>query len=561
MRRFSFFALVALIIAPFIFSGIADKRPEIRPQIPTANRNSGKIFLERADNLRKAANDSFMVVVGDVVFTRLGMTMRCDSAHYYPDTESLNAFGHVSMEQGDTLFVFADEMDYNGVTEIAALYADFGKKVRMINRNVTLETDIFYYDLGIELGYYNDGGKLYDDVNTLTSLKGEYTPATKEANFYNRVHLLSEREDDTLNIWSDTLYYNTVTHIAELRSPSTIVNWRATIYTDNGVYSTDSGRAELYDRSLVVTPEGRRLIADSIFYDRQTGIGTAFGNMILSDSAKQAAIHGDYGYYDELQDSSHVEGHAMITILQGNTDDTLFVHGKYIESMRLMDTIAIPADTLRGIEESVRIDTTHVAVVFPRVRFYRADMQGICDSMRFTEKDSTLRMFVHPVVWNEDRQVFGNVIELLLNDSTIERATLPEQGFVAQHIEGDHYNQMSGNEMIAHFVDGEMRRLNINGTVELVMYPEEADSTINKMVNAQSSYLEAWFKGQTTERVKMWPETTGITSPLFLARKSNYFLPKFQWFEGVRPLSKEDIFVIPKEMDELMNTPVKPARR
>lgn len=562
MRRWSFALVLTLLLAPVILAVTArPPRPEIRPQIPTANRNTGRIFLERADQLRKATVDSFMVLVGNVVFTKGPMIMRCDSAHYFPDTESMDAFGNVSMEQGDTLFVYADELAYSGPGEIATLYANPGKKVRLINRDVTLETDVFVYDLAIDLGYYDVGGKLFDKQNTLTSLRGEYIPSTKEANFYDNVHLLSQGESDTLNIWSDSLYYNTATHIAELNSPSKVVNYRATIYTTNGIYDTDRDRTSLFDRSTIHTPEGRTLVADTIYYDRQTGIGEAFGSMVLSDSARQASVYGDYGFYDENIDSSFVTGRAMLSVVQGESEDTLWLHGRYITSTRLFDSVPIPADTLLGTEAYTRIDTSHVALVYPRVRFFRSDMQGVCDSLRFTERDSTLRMFRHPVVWNEDRQVFGNVIELLLNDSTIERATLPDQGFTAQHIEGDHYNQMSGNEMIAHFVDGEMRRLNINGTVELVMYPEESDSTINKMVNAQSSYLEAYFRGRTTERVKMWPETTGVATPLFIAKKSNYYLPKFKWYEAVRPRSRDDIFIIPPEMDELMAAPPIPSRK
>jgi hypothetical protein len=112
--------------------------------------------------------------------------------------------------------------------------------------------------------------------------------------------------------------------------------------------------------------------------------------------------------------------------------------------------------------------------------------------------------------------------------------------------------------MIADFEEGNLRRLFIDGNVEIIMYPEENDSTINKMVNAESSYLEGWFKGRTTERIKLWPETTGTVTPMFMARKALYYLPKFKWFESIRPTSREDIFVIPKEMDDIMDAARKP---
>ena len=560
MRRGSFFALVSVLALPalVLFAAPEVKRPEIRPTVPTADRSAGnRVFLEHANLLRKAETDSFMVLVGDVMFTKGPMIMRCDSAHYFAETESMDAFGNVSMEQGDTLFVYADELNFDGITEIATLYADPGKKVQLINRDVMLETDVFVYDLGIDLGYYEVGGTLTDPSNTLTSLKGEYVPSTKEANFYVDVHLNSRNSTDTLNIFSDTLYYNTNTHIAELLSPSTVINARGTIYTSYGIYDTDSNRSTLYNRSTIVTNGGQTLTGDTIFYDRGTGIGEAFGKVEAADSAHKAAIFGDYGYYNEFADSTFVTGHAEMR--HYGDPDTLYLHARYMQSFRHIDSTLIAADTVAGTPEWTRFDTTHIAVAYPRVRFYRRDMQGICDSMRFTEADTMLRMFVSPIVWSEDRQIFGNIIELHLNDSTIDTATLPDQGFTAQHIEGDHYNQLSGKKMIATFEDGQMRRLDIDGNVEIIMYPEEADSTINKMVNAQSSFLLAMFKGQTTELIKMWPETTGAATPLFLAKKSNFFLPKFKWFEGMRPTYLFDIFTIPQAMEELMRTAQRPT--
>ncbi len=550
-----------LLALPAVVAWALAQQPRgvyIGPTIPNADRSAGnRVFLERADVLHKNPDDSFMILTGDVVFTKGPMIMRCDSAHYFAETESMDAFGNVSMEQGDTLFVYADELNYDGALEIATLYADPGKKVRLINRDVTLSTDIFIYDLGIDLGYYEVGGTLTDPSNTLVSRYGEYNPTTKEANFYTDVHLNSRNTTDTLDIFSDTLYYNTVTHIAELHSPSTIINARGTIYTRLGVYETDSNRTTLFDRSLVVTPQGQRLTADTIFYDRAAGYGEAFGGMILTDSAHSVEVRGNYGYYDELADSSFVTGRAML--VEYSKPDTLWLHGRYIQSFLRFDSTEVAADTVAGTDAYTRIDTSHVAVVYPRVRFYRSDMQGVCDSMRFTEADTMLRMFVNPVVWSEDRQIFGNIIELHLNDSTIERATLPDQGFTAQFIEGDHYNQMSGKEMIAFFEGGEMRRLDINGNVEIIMYPEEADSTINKMVNAQSSFLSATFRGQATERIKLWPSTTGQATPLFIAKKSNYYLPKFKWYEEMRPLSPEDIFTVPPMQEELMSQAERPA--
>jgi hypothetical protein len=548
------------IILPSIIINAADpiqprhrKIPAIKPTIPTASRAAGnRIFLEHANELKKNEQDSFMIVVGDVKFSKGPMLMFCDSAHYYSQTESMDAFGNVHMEQGDTLFVYADELNYSGPEEVAYLYANADKKVRLINRDVKLETDEFVYDLGIDMGYYNVGGVLTDKKNKLYSIEGEYIPSTKEANFYSMVHLTSRGDKDTLEIYTDTLFYNTNTHVAELFSPSTILNGQATIYTTEGNYNTETNVADLYSRSKAVTKNGNTLVGDTLYYDRNAGYGEAFGNMVLVDSARQSTLMGDYGYYNELIDSAYVTGHALA--MEYSRPDTLYIHGRQIKSFLRLDTINIPEDTLTNTPASFTIDSTHVVVAHPRVRFWRVDMQGLCDSLRFEERDSMLYMFTHPIVWNEERQIFGNVIQVHLNDSTIDWAKLPDFGFSAEHIDEEFYNQLSGKEMIAQFVDGKMTHLDVNGNVQVILLPEENDSTYNKLFNVESSFMSADFENQQLVRVKMWPETNSKGVPLFLAKKSMFYLPKFAWYEELRPSSPEDIFVIPEAMDKLLNS-------
>lgn len=542
----------------------------IRPSIPKANRAAaGRIFLEHADVLHKQDRDSFMVLSGTVHFSKGAMQMYCDSAHYYPTSESMDAFGNVRMQQGDTLFIYADELNYDGLREIAYLYADEGKDVRMINRNVRLNTPEFTYDMVDERGYYTNGGVLTDPQNRLVSVEGEYLPATKEANFYIDVHLHRIDGRDTLDIYSDTMYYDTRTRIAEFYSPTEIISGRGTIHTTEGVYDTRNNQAQLFKHSTVHTDSTSTLTGDTILYDRDRGYGEAFGNVDITDSARQTTLRGTYGYYNRLVDSAFVTGRALA--MEYSRGDTLYMHGRYIKSIldidtirtTVTDTIAPPAgspDTVQSQiikREIVSTDSTHVFTAWPRVRFYRSDMQGLCDSMIFVQRDSTLHLHHHPVVWSDDRQIFGNRIILYLNDSTIDRALLPDFAFTAQHIEDDYYNQLTGKVMEAWFNGGELSRLDVSNSVEAIFYPEENDSTINKMVNLQTANMRGWFEKRALIRMKTWPESNGRVTPLYLAKRSDLLLSKFQWYGTLRPRDSQDIFNVTEEMDALMeNTPI-----
>ena len=522
----------------------------ISPTIPGANRyQRDKVFLERANEMRAEQGKDYQIVVGDVEFRKGDMFMYCDSAHFYDNPGALQAYGNVRMEQGDTLFVYADELNYADSTQLAILYADPGKKVRLINKDVTLTTDVFNYDMGIELGYYEVGGVLTDKENRLDSWYGEYSPSSKDALFKENVHLNSLGENDTLDIYTEEMLYNTLTHIAILDTTSTIISADGTIYTTSGVYNTETSQADLYHRSLVVASNGNTLTGDTLYYDRNLGFGEAFGNIELTDTTNKVILNGDYGFYFEIADSALVTGRALAKEYS-SPSDTLYMHGDTIRTF-----IVITPEQALNDSVTVPADTTHHLSAAPHVKFFRNDLQGLCDSMTFVQRDSMMYMNYHPVVWNESKQIFGNVIQVHLRDSTADWARLPEFGFMAEWIDEEFYNQLTGKEMYATFANGTIKHLDVSGNVQAIMLPMENDSTYNKIANLESSFLSADFKNQTIEYLKMWPETPGTMTPLYLAKKSLFYLPQFRWLEPLRPTSPQDVFNIPPEFLMLMEEP------
>ena len=253
----------------------------------------------------------------------------------------------------------------------------------MINKDVTLETYVFYYDVANNLGYYDNNGTITDAENRLSSGYGEYNPDTKEAEFREHVVLQDLKKED-FKISTEQLRYNTGTHIANIVSPTVIETDSGTVYTSNGWYDTETEISELYDRSRVISNGGTELTGDTLFYDHAAGFGEAWGKMVLTDSVRQSMLEGDYGCYYQEQDSSFATGHARV--LEYSRQDTLYLHGDTIRTYLLEDS-------------------THILAVYPKVRFWRVDIQGLCDSLSFLERDSTLYMFRHPIVWNEARQL------------------------------------------------------------------------------------------------------------------------------------------------------------
>lgn len=493
----------------------------ITPQIPKADRyQRNKVFLENADELiaDESRSTEYQVLRGNVRFRRGDMYMFCDSAYYYDKTSSLDAFGHVHMTQADTLQVFADVMHYYGEDQVAQLRHN----VRLENRSTTLLTDSLDYEITSNVGYYFNHGTIVDNKNNteLTSEYGRYELDTKQAEFTTNVHLISDQYEMNTNL----LRYNTQTHIANIIDETVIVNDSNTIYTSNGWYNTSRDDATLYDRAQINARDGKTLVGDTVYYDRTRNYGEAYGNVILTDEVNHVILDGDYGYHDEASHYSYVTRRARAR--EFSQGDTLYMH----------------ADTLCTIMND---DSIRILKAFRGVRFYRSDVQGVCDSLQLSEADSILNLYRNAVVWNGQRQISGEEINIHMRDSTADWATLPNFGLMIEHLGEDYYDQLSGKKMKAYFENKELRQLDVDGNVMAIMYPQESDSTYNKQVYAESSYMKLNLKAkQEVERLAMWPEVTGKVTPLYLLRKSNYYLPQFKWYDSLRPRRPDDIYRI-----------------
>ena len=477
-----------------------------------------KVYLIHTNTLSfdKAVKPDAQILNGDVCFRHDSSYMYCDSAYFFEQTNSLEAFSNVRMEQGDTLFVYGDYLFYDGNTQVAYLR----ENVRMENGQVTLFTDSLNYERIPNIGYYFEGGLIVDSLNQLSSFYGQYSPETKLAVFNDSVQV----ENPDFTLYSDTLHYDTESKVATILGPSVIVSDSGTIHTSRGWYDTVNNASLLLDQSQVESGE-KILIGDSIFYNRDTGMGEVYGNMSLIDTAQHVTLQGEYGYYNEQT------GYAFATdsarFLEYSQGDTLFLH----------------ADTL----QMVTVDSVYREIkAYYGVRFYRIDMQGVCDSMQFNTRDSVLYMYTEPVLWNEQYQLYGDTIAIYMNDSTIEYAHVIQFAFAAQHVDSSYYNQLKGNDLKAYFEGQAVHQIDVAGNAESIFYPLEKDGAKVGMNETKSGFLTIWVKDNKLDKLKIWPSPVGSMTPIPDLKPDQKMLKDFYWFDYLRPKNRDDIYEVVK---------------
>jgi lipopolysaccharide export system protein LptA len=479
-----------------------------------------------ADSLSfdKDFNPDVNVARGNVVFLHDSAYMYCDSAYLYKSTNTLEAFDNVRIEQGDSLFIYGDYLIYEGNTQLAKVRSN----VKMEHGGNTLFTDSFNYERIKNIGYYFDGGMLVDSVNELTSVYGQYLPSIKQARFQKDVKLVN----DNMTLNSDTLVYWTETKVAIITGPSVIESDSGYVESSSGWYNTETDDSRLYDRSTVFSKDrNKTLTADTLFYNPKTRFGEAFHNMVLKDTAQKVILTGHYGWYDDLG------GNAMATdsaqCVEYSQGDSLFLH----------------ADTLRMFTTG---ENEREMRAYHGTRFYRTDIQGVCDSLQYNSLSRILYMFTEPILWNLGYQLTGDTIHIFFNeDNAIDYAHVYEHPFSVERTDTlEHYNQLKGNDLKAYFEKGELRRIMVNGSVETIYYAMEEDSTFIGMTRLESGFLTVWLNDRKLEKIKYEVQPKGYTVPMPDLTDELKFLKDFKIFDYLRPKRKEDVFLAVKRKAE-----------
>ena len=491
---------------------------QLAPTInPLSHRGATLVYLEHSESLTfdKIKNPDMQVLKGNVRFRHDNVMLYCDSAYFFERANSLNAFGHVRIIQADTLFVFGDVLYYDGNTKLARLRHN----VRMVNRKTTLVTDSLNYDRVANLSYYYTGGKITDQLNMLTSVWGQYSPSTNDALFKNKVHL--KNKNFTLD--SDTLKYNTKTNIANIVGPTHILyNDETNIYSKRGWYNTSTDRSMLLDRSTVKHKDGKTLIGDTIFYDKKLKYGEGFTHVIMTDSVQKSTLYGEYCYYNDQTKKGLACDSAMLVDWSGK--DSMFVH----------------ADTLVTTKDSIY----NVARGFYHVRLFRNDIQGICDSITYSARDSIMNMNGEPVLWSDNNQLSGEFIQAFTKNKKVDHIFIQRAALAVQHEDSIFYNQLSGKEIIAYVDSGQLKKVKVNGNAETIYYPQDdKDSTLIGLNKTQSSFVVMYLRNKRIQRVVMTAASNGTMYPLLQLSGKDIYLKNFFWLEDQRPIKKQDIFL------------------
>jgi len=543
MRNFKLFYLFFLagLFASHINSFAQAVPPVATSQPPTGDSLRIIDILGSRQLTILKVNDSttLQILAGNVRLKQATTFFNCDSCVINNNTNTFEAWGNVHIKDSDTVNLYAGHLRYLINKKIA--FMDRG--VKLTDGKGTLTTPDLEYDLNTDIGIYKNGGKVINKKTVLTSNEGYYYAGLKDVYFKKNVEL----RDPAYFIKTDSLLYNTETQTTRFISETFIRDSSGrTIETKEGFYNIGTGKAEFGQRPII--RDGKTtIIANKIAFDDSAGTSQAMGNVIIIDSVQGTTILAGEVFRDNKKDRTLATRKPLMIIKQD--DDSIFVTADTLFTARLSDLYqnkdSIVKDTVKGtkvVSVATKDSTNRYFEAYRNVRIFADSMQAVSDSMFYSFRDSTFRLYQDPVLWSKESQITGDTVLVFTKNKKADRVKVFENSFLVNQLDPEVFNQIKSSRMDGFFKDGTLDSVRATGFAECIYYIQDEDSSYTGINESKCDIIDIYFAEQQLEKVVFRSAVKGTIWPISQKDPREMRLKNFRWLESKRPKTKYELY-------------------
>ncbi len=517
-------------------------------QQPADTSTKRKIIILNAERLNYQKIDSaeYQSAAGKVIIQQETTLFYSDSVVLNKTKNLLEAFGHVHINDNDSIDTYSDYLRYIGNDKKAYLKGN----VKLTDGKGTLTTPDLDYDLNTHIGIYTKTGKVVSDKSVLTSTEGYYYGETKDVYFKKNVVMVNP----DYRVTTDTLRFNTYSNVATFIVPTLIRSGeKRKIYTSDGYYDMALKKA-YFGKRPHIEDSTTILDADVVATTDSTKESEANGNVIYRDTAQGVTILSN-NLKSNGNQSSFLATQKPVMIIKQDKDsiylaaDTLF-SGR-LSNLRKYRTVPVILDSLSANDSIVINDSAKAKKDSAKDRFIEAyfnvkifsdSLQAVGDSLFYSSEDSAFRLFKDPVVWSRESQISGDTIYLFTLNKKPKRIYVFENAISVQKVGPDYYNQVKGRTINGYFVNGDIDSIRAKGNAESIYYAQDDSSKFVGANKATADVIDMYFLNRQADRVVFRSNLVGTSYPMRQINSADMRLRNFKWLDDRRPKTKYDLF-------------------
>jgi len=339
LKQQAYHLYIPVFILLLFYASVNAQTPAVLPTPVVNTDTTQSIEILGGNTLRLITlkdGTELQTLAGNAVVRQGRTTLKGDSITLKGDSIVLNSltniaevFGHVHINDADTVNTYAGYLKYLGKERIAYLK----KNVKLTDGKGTLLTEDLEYNLATGIASYKNGGRVLNGSTVLTSSDAVYYSDTRDVYFKKFVHLT----DPDYDIKADSLMYNTLSKIATFIAPTKIVTKeQGVINTKSGTYNLQTGEAIFLDRTSY-SDSTRSIVGGKIAYDEKSGILQIEENGKLVDSVNNVTVIANQILLDKYK-NSFLATRKPVMILYRNNDSTYVAADTLFSGLRKYDS-------------------------------------------------------------------------------------------------------------------------------------------------------------------------------------------------------------------------------
>ena len=425
---------------------------------------------------------------------------------FFQKRNSFIATGNVHVMQGDSINLFCDSLNYNGLTKKFSSYGS----VRFINDEMELNSSVLFFDRKMNEIFFNENGKIIDSLSTIESKNGKYLIDQKKYEFEENVII----DNPDYKIRSNMMDYFIDSEQAYFFKQSTIKTDSYTIFCNEGFYDTKK-KIGIFKNQANVRNDQRTIYGDSIYFNDNLQYASASKNIRIIDQEENLIIKGEYAEVFEKLDSALITKNPIaINITKSDSlfikADTLFSIGKK-DKRKIIGyyNVKFIKGSMSGKSDKIEIDKFLGLTTFSRKKLTKRQIQIL------TENEINK---LNPIIWDGNSQISGDEIILKedLEKNVIDSLKISNNSFIVEIdtiSKGKNYNQMKGIKLFGKIIDNKLNKVKIDKNAELVYYMYDENQELIGIDKAIASSILISFKENGIDDIIFFNQPEGVLYP------------------------------------------------
>ncbi len=538
----------------------------------------GNVIIQQSDSLTIFADSLSYVgadrkadLFGDVVLLNKEQKLFTNRLNYNLNTKVAKYFTGATLTNGDTKLI--SKRGYYYVNTDLAYFKD---SVVVVDPEFSLRTDTLKFEtktrkaifLGptlinqndakiyCESGFYEIENKTAEFTGNAQYLSGKqqatadkitYDGATKKIDMVGN----AKYKDGDKNATADKIVYDESTGKTDLIGNAYYKGPDQEVKSNSILYDAESGSIKTEGRSTI-NNDPQFLVANNVDFNNQTKSGIANGDVVWTDTSSNISIASETIDY---KNENHIVAYGDRPLLNSMIeDDSFFMRSDTLISLTathpvFMDSIItykIRKDSITidsTITEKIAVDSVvaRTLLAYENVSIFKSDLQAICDSLVYDEKDSIFWFYNDPIIWSDTSQFSADTIAMQMKEGRIDRIFLYNNSLIINSTDEKYFNQIKGKFITAFFEENELRRMKVEGNAESVYYALDDDKAYMGVNKTICSDMLLYFGNNEVETIKFFAEPKSTMFPMQQAKHEALKLPGFNWSPKKRPLSIADL--------------------